>query len=257
MSYDSELDDDFSSLCCPITLTLMIDPVILTGDGHTYEREAIENWLASNNTSPATNASLPKGSQVIPNHALRGAISEVRTKQGRAGSEGIQHLTAKVQAAAIAKDPKAGSKPPTPQPSIPQPPSSSYSPSAPGPASPSVAESKFSYDEETESNSTRGLLANNPPACVPEAKRQGSQGFSKLGESYLVGAGRGAKSTFQNLEVSAKANYLYGDTKDLMQTPPPSLPRTTCKLSMGHSTNWQLARVGTMALAQSAVPSTH
>ena len=29
---------------CPIFQTIMIDPV-LTDDGHTYEREAIEKWL--------------------------------------------------------------------------------------------------------------------------------------------------------------------------------------------------------------------
>jgi len=30
----------------------MVDPVICTGDGHTYEREAISNWFKEHNTSP-------------------------------------------------------------------------------------------------------------------------------------------------------------------------------------------------------------
>jgi Ras-related protein Rab-5C len=40
-------------LCCPITHELMTDPVIMS-DGHTYEREAISQWLAHNPTSPMT-----------------------------------------------------------------------------------------------------------------------------------------------------------------------------------------------------------
>ena len=34
-----------SSFMCPITQDIMTDPVI-TSDGHTYEREAIEHWYA-------------------------------------------------------------------------------------------------------------------------------------------------------------------------------------------------------------------
>ena len=36
----------------------MEEPVV-TQDGQTYEREAIVRWLASNSTSPLTNAKLP------------------------------------------------------------------------------------------------------------------------------------------------------------------------------------------------------
>ena len=38
-------------LCCPITFVLMNDPV-LCSDGFTYEREAIEEWMINNPTSP-------------------------------------------------------------------------------------------------------------------------------------------------------------------------------------------------------------
>ena len=50
-----DIDPD---LCCPITSVLMSDPVA-TADGQPYEREAIEEWLQTNNTSPATNDPLP------------------------------------------------------------------------------------------------------------------------------------------------------------------------------------------------------
>jgi len=57
---------------CPITAEIMADPVS-TSDGFTYEREAIEAWLADHNTSPLTGAPLARN-ELIPNHALRGAI---------------------------------------------------------------------------------------------------------------------------------------------------------------------------------------
>ena len=40
---------------CPITLQLPTEPV-KAEDGHTYERKAIEGWLAQNATSPVTRA---------------------------------------------------------------------------------------------------------------------------------------------------------------------------------------------------------
>ena len=52
----------------------MRDPVS-TADGHTYERTAIENWFARNDTSPKTGATLAhKG--LAPNLSLRQAIEE-------------------------------------------------------------------------------------------------------------------------------------------------------------------------------------
>ena len=69
-----------SSFVCSITCDIMSDPVI-SADGHTYERAAIEKWFASQKaqgrplTSPKTNAELPSGA-LIPNFALRQAIGE-------------------------------------------------------------------------------------------------------------------------------------------------------------------------------------
>jgi len=59
---------------CPISFELMVDPVMCS-DGHTYERDAIEDWLSSHNTSPKTNEEL-QTSALFPNHNLRAAIEE-------------------------------------------------------------------------------------------------------------------------------------------------------------------------------------
>mmetsp|Transcript_8845 Transcript_8845/g.10287 ORF Transcript_8845/g.10287 Transcript_8845/m.10287 type:complete len:671 (+) Transcript_8845:58-2070(+) len=63
------------SFLCPITRDPMEDPVICC-DGHTYERSAIEMWLANNSRSPKTNQVLPSR-ELIPNHALRSSIEAI------------------------------------------------------------------------------------------------------------------------------------------------------------------------------------
>ena len=61
---------------CTITHDPMVDPVI-TADGHTYERLAIEKWFGSGSIiSPATGASLAH-QNLVPNIALRSAIHAV------------------------------------------------------------------------------------------------------------------------------------------------------------------------------------
>mmetsp|Transcript_20033 Transcript_20033/g.14739 ORF Transcript_20033/g.14739 Transcript_20033/m.14739 type:complete len:91 (+) Transcript_20033:1026-1298(+) len=58
---------------CPLTMEIFKDPVI-TADGQTYEKDAIETWFASGHqTSPLTNARLPSLA-VIPNFALKKLI---------------------------------------------------------------------------------------------------------------------------------------------------------------------------------------
>ena len=62
------------SFICPITMEMFKDPV-LTSDGHTYERSAIEEWLeAGKRTSPLTNEAITQ--KLTPNHTLRQAICE-------------------------------------------------------------------------------------------------------------------------------------------------------------------------------------
>ena len=63
---------------CPITLSIMRDPVI-AADGHSYEKSAIEEWLTRSTRSPKTNEALTN-LQIIPNHALRNTINDFFTK---------------------------------------------------------------------------------------------------------------------------------------------------------------------------------
>jgi len=68
------------SFFCTITDELMQDPVC-TADGHTYERAAIEEWLAGHETSPATGVQLPN-KNMTPNRALRNSIDEWQENYG-------------------------------------------------------------------------------------------------------------------------------------------------------------------------------
>ena len=62
---------------CPLTFEIMHDPVLLVGDGQTYERAEIERWLQKKQTSPMTNAKLTT-TLIAPNVALRGLVIEFR-----------------------------------------------------------------------------------------------------------------------------------------------------------------------------------
>ena len=72
-----------NDLRCPITLEVMRDPV-LAGDGHSYERAAIERWLSSHRTSPLTGRVMPTA-QLLPNHRLRMLIQDLQSEAPPAG----------------------------------------------------------------------------------------------------------------------------------------------------------------------------
>ena len=57
---------------CPITHDIMQDPVV-DGDGVSYERYAITQWLGKHNTSPVTRNKLTVD-QLRPNRALKELI---------------------------------------------------------------------------------------------------------------------------------------------------------------------------------------
>eukprot|EP00746_Dinoflagellata_sp_MGD_P112371 gnl/MRDRNA2_/MRDRNA2_49413_c0_seq1.p1 gnl/MRDRNA2_/MRDRNA2_49413_c0~~gnl/MRDRNA2_/MRDRNA2_49413_c0_seq1.p1 ORF type:complete len:444 (+),score=76.39 gnl/MRDRNA2_/MRDRNA2_49413_c0_seq1:113-1444(+) len=64
---------------CPITQLAMEDPVVCC-DGHSYEREAIQRWLAQGRrTSPKTNAVLDH-TNVVPNINLRNMIEVLKER---------------------------------------------------------------------------------------------------------------------------------------------------------------------------------
>lgn len=61
-------------LRCPITREIMWDPVTLV-DGQTYEREALEEWLKKNKTSPLTNKQL-RNTDCDTNMVIKNIIDE-------------------------------------------------------------------------------------------------------------------------------------------------------------------------------------
>ena len=73
---DDLLEECPQEWICVITGELFRDPVV-TCDGHTYERLAIEEWLRNHSTSPKTNEPL-QHKLLVPNHALRQTIEEWR-----------------------------------------------------------------------------------------------------------------------------------------------------------------------------------
>ncbi|KAL3153167.1 hypothetical protein ABBQ38_011919 [Trebouxia sp. C0009 RCD-2024] len=60
--------------CCPITKVAMVDPVI-AGDGHTYERTAIQHWLQGSSLSPVTGDKLPH-TRLVPNVLVKSALAQ-------------------------------------------------------------------------------------------------------------------------------------------------------------------------------------
>jgi len=65
-------------LVCPISLQLFQDPVVAE-DGHTYEREAITEWIRLNGTSPLTRQPL-NIEALRPNFTLKQVIDQFETK---------------------------------------------------------------------------------------------------------------------------------------------------------------------------------
>ena len=57
------------SMCCPITLEIMKDPVVAV-DGTSYERSSIEKWYTSNSTLPVCGSTI-SDKRLYPNNALK------------------------------------------------------------------------------------------------------------------------------------------------------------------------------------------
>lgn len=69
MPKDNQISEKYR---CSITHQIMIDPVF-AADGYTYEREAIEQWLQTHDTSPKTNIKL-KHKDLTDNHDKRSDV---------------------------------------------------------------------------------------------------------------------------------------------------------------------------------------
>lgn len=78
MDVDDERDGAVRrGMTCPITREHFVDPVFCVGDGHTFERSAIESWFERNDTSPMTGATLTCKA-LVPNFQARRLADETR-----------------------------------------------------------------------------------------------------------------------------------------------------------------------------------
>jgi len=72
--YHNELEaravDDQPLFICPIMKTIMLDPVVLSETGNTFERNAIEMWLSESNLDPQTSETLTEEPTLVPNRSL-------------------------------------------------------------------------------------------------------------------------------------------------------------------------------------------
>ena len=66
----SIVSEPLAELICPITQSVMSDPVVIQ-TGHTFERSAILTWFERSSTNPLTGATLAD-TQLIPNITVRG-----------------------------------------------------------------------------------------------------------------------------------------------------------------------------------------
>lgn len=72
-------DEPPAYLLCPISHELMQEPVV-TADGHTYEKRAIERWLKGHASSPITGLEL-SNKVLRPNYALKSALQIYQEKK--------------------------------------------------------------------------------------------------------------------------------------------------------------------------------
>ena len=72
------LEDEYPEIICNLTQDIMIDPVI-TNNGISYERSAIEDWLENKNICPVTDKYLDK-SLLINNYTLKNLILKLNNK---------------------------------------------------------------------------------------------------------------------------------------------------------------------------------
>ena len=68
-------------MMCPLTMELIVDPMIDPTTGITYDGGAIRAWLARKQESP-TSGQVLTADRLVPNLALRNAIEEWRAAQG-------------------------------------------------------------------------------------------------------------------------------------------------------------------------------
>lgn len=71
-------------MVCPITQTLMADPVSVAQEGHVFDRAAIANWFQTHDTNPVTNTRLAR-TELTPCIPVRKRINNFRDAVTRLG----------------------------------------------------------------------------------------------------------------------------------------------------------------------------
>jgi tetratricopeptide (TPR) repeat protein len=95
---------DIHCFVCPISLDMMEDPVV-TPSGHSFEREALEEWIDNGGEDPLTRQPLSRA-DLRPNIALRDAIEEWKQIDSK-WQERVDQLKAELRAAAESAAPAA------------------------------------------------------------------------------------------------------------------------------------------------------
>ena len=74
-------ENELRSFTCPITHDIMWEPVVAS-DGHTYEKDAIEQWLAASPDGQALSpmTQVPMGRTVLPNKIIADLIRDKQAK---------------------------------------------------------------------------------------------------------------------------------------------------------------------------------
>ena len=95
---DSTSGDPPKVLICPLTMDLMVDPV-MDANGHTFERAAINEALARRpGTDPLTNSSYLDGdARLTPNRTVRDMVDAFLESTGVWGAFAVDSLFDKIR----------------------------------------------------------------------------------------------------------------------------------------------------------------
>ena len=77
---DEITNEVLDAFLCPITREIMVDPVILISDGHTYEKSAISKWFDMGGCVSPMTGNMVSSYNTISNHTIKKAIDEFLTK---------------------------------------------------------------------------------------------------------------------------------------------------------------------------------
>ena len=79
---DGDGDEPPNDFVCPISMELIVDPVVLLETGNSYDRESLMAWFDQGHVrDPLTNLPVPR-ENIAPNDVLRRRIEAWRARHG-------------------------------------------------------------------------------------------------------------------------------------------------------------------------------